>query len=361
MTSYDELVATIYDASYEEEAWDRLPLALATAVGGRSATLQFFNADGERTDFGGNYFLPQMYEEYVNHFYAEDVWIAIGLRGGNQPIVADDYMSLPQYEMTSLYNDFFRRHGDDTAHCAGVISTHSRGRQIIGIHRGKGGGAFGAENAEAIRRVMPHLERLQGLRQRLNTADGRRKAAALALDAFDFSAMIVRHDRKLILCNVAAEALLNRRAGLTARAGRLYARMPAADADLGARLAAATTGLPQAGALLVTMGETDAPCRLLIAPMPMTGAALVVVDTPDAQSGCVWPAAQIYGLSAAETALGEVLVSGGTLEDFADARGVRISTARTQMSALLQKTGTSRQTQLVSRLASLPRLRTDKS
>jgi hypothetical protein len=53
-------------------------------------------------------------------------------------------------------------------------------------------------------------------------------------------------------------------------------------------------------------------------------------------------------------------VAGERLEDVAAARGVKISTVRTQLAALLQKTGTPRQSALVgllSRLALLQRQR----
>ena len=58
-----------------------------------------------------------------------------------------------------------------------------------------------------------------------------------------------------------------------------------------------------------------------------------------------------FGLTAAETALSEALLSGMTLKQFAQARGVSIHTVRAQLGAVFEKTGVSQQSQLVALLA----------
>jgi DNA-binding CsgD family transcriptional regulator len=64
-------------------------------------------------------------------------------------------------------------------------------------------------------------------------------------------------------------------------------------------------------------------------------------------------ARQAYRLSPAEADLLLALMRGQTPQDFADARGVRITTVRTQMRALLLKTRTLRQQDLVALVARL--------
>ena len=57
--------------------------------------------------------------------------------------------------------------------------------------------------------------------------------------------------------------------------------------------------------------------------------------------------AVLFGLTAAEAALAEGLGHGCTLEQVARARGVKISTARSQLAAVLAKTGCRRQQDLL--------------
>ena len=71
-------------------------------------------------------------------------------------------------------------------------------------------------------------------------------------------------------------------------------------------------------------------------------------------------ARQAWRLSPAETALLRALLRGQTPQDFADARRVRIRTVRTQLSALLLKTGAARQQDLVALVARLLLLAPDK-
>lgn len=57
--------------------------------------------------------------------------------------------------------------------------------------------------------------------------------------------------------------------------------------------------------------------------------------------------AQVFSLTRREADLAVALLQGWTLRDQADARGVKISTERSHLKSLMQKTGTHRQADLV--------------
>jgi DNA-binding CsgD family transcriptional regulator len=66
---------------------------------------------------------------------------------------------------------------------------------------------------------------------------------------------------------------------------------------------------------------------------------------------------QLFRLSAAETAIAAALVSGADVEQIAEMRNAKITTVRTQIAAMLLKTRTRRQGELVamfSRICGLP-------
>jgi DNA-binding CsgD family transcriptional regulator len=63
---------------------------------------------------------------------------------------------------------------------------------------------------------------------------------------------------------------------------------------------------------------------------------------------------QMFGLTRAEASVANWLVSGRTVDAYAEQRGVSLETARSQLKAVLSKTGMSRQAQLVAALARLP-------
>ena len=66
---------------------------------------------------------------------------------------------------------------------------------------------------------------------------------------------------------------------------------------------------------------------------------------------------QLFRLSTAETAIAAALVSGADIEHIAEMRNAKITTVRTQIAAMLLKTRTRRQGELIalfSRVCSLP-------
>ncbi len=67
-------------------------------------------------------------------------------------------------------------------------------------------------------------------------------------------------------------------------------------------------------------------------------------------------ARQLFDLTDTEAKFASALASGSSLTEAADAQGVRISTARTHLARIFQKTNTRQQSQLVSllRSAALP-------
>ncbi|BAI73368.1 transcriptional regulator [Azospirillum sp. B510] len=83
------------------------------------------------------------------------------------------------------------------------------------------------------------------------------------------------------------------------------------------------------------------------------GAPLVLIGLSGDRSVRMVPAealVALFGLTAAEASLASAFVSGLTLEEYAQRRGVGLGTVRFQMKQVLAKTGTNRQADLVRRV-----------
>jgi DNA-binding CsgD family transcriptional regulator len=63
---------------------------------------------------------------------------------------------------------------------------------------------------------------------------------------------------------------------------------------------------------------------------------------------------QLFGLTPTESSIANWLAAGRTIAAYAKNRRVSVATARSQLKAVLAKTGLSRQVQLVAALARLP-------
>ncbi|WP_237741874.1 helix-turn-helix transcriptional regulator [Herbaspirillum rubrisubalbicans] len=85
----------------------------------------------------------------------------------------------------------------------------------------------------------------------------------------------------------------------------------------------------------------------------VSGAPLVLISLSGERSVRMVPAealVALFGLTAAEARLASAFVSGVTLEEYAQRRGVGLGTVRFQMKQVLAKTGTNRQADLVRRI-----------
>ena len=178
--------------------------------------------------------------------------------------------------------------------------------------------------------------------------------ARAALDHLGHPVLIIDAGRRILLANAAAGRMLARRGGPFAGKTELQS----ADAEINRRLnKAVLAAIAGSGDAFVVPGrDGHIAARVIVSAMPDHGAAFVMVEAPAHDGDFAGRLVKLYGLSPAEIALAEALLRGETLEIFATARGVRMTTARSQLSSLLRKTDTERQSQLIASLARLPRL-----
>ena len=112
----------------------------------------------------------------------------------------------------------------------------------------------------------------------------------------------------------------------------------------------------------ITRRASDLPLMLLVSPLVGRHASLLGVAKPAALiliQGFNQPVpperilGDQFGLTIAETKLAELLAQGARLEDVAIERSVKMSTLRSQLKSILQKTDTDRQASLVRLLTQL--------
>jgi DNA-binding CsgD family transcriptional regulator len=178
-------------------------------------------------------------------------------------------------------------------------------------------------------------------------------------DAFDaLEEGLAVHDRpgRQLYANAALLRLAAEEDGLSRdpRCGAVLPTDPVALRLLQRALAAAACGT--AIEVAVPRASGAAAYLLRCAPVPgNSGWVMVRVSDPVARRRA--PSAAFlrsaFGLTAAEAMLAIALCGGDCLAEFAGARGISIHTARTQLRALLAKTRTDRQAELVGLLTAL--------
>jgi len=237
---------------------------------------------------------------------------------------------------------------------------------LITLLRGAGQAPFSDSDVASVRRIEGHLQR--AIRLHLAASDLRAQAqmGAGALDSLSYALWIVTAERSLQHLNTRAEAILQASDGLVIKQGRLYA-LNGAHAHLARMIKAAAqpNGASRGGTLSIERSNGKPSYQVFVVALPEKSAFAVERQVPlalvlakDAAQRVAAPPlfARLYGLTPAEGRLAAALLAGKTPGEHATAAGVSIATVRTQMHAVLAKTGTRRQAELVCLLANLPDL-----
>lgn len=224
---------------------------------------------------------------------------------------------------------------------------------------------FSRGEIETLNRLVPHMQRAFQMRHRFTDLQLGQNLLASSLDVLAMPTLLFNEFGRLAHCNRSADALLASRQTLWVEHGHLVTRDVEATRSLDLELSKALgAGQGQTSALngVVSLPRRGRmPLVLMLAPMRlkdalrMRGAALLFVFDPEATPSITADTVrQLFGLSKREAELAAALCSGCTLDELAAERGTSINTVRSQLKSVFNKTGTSRQADLVSLLLASP-------
>ncbi len=237
----------------------------------------------------------------------------------------------------------------------------------LAVMRTERQGPFGRREKALLARLLPHLRRAFRLGQELRAARATAARTGSLLDALLQPVLATDVVGRIRHANRAAEALLSAGDTLCQVQGRLTAVHPEETAVLQSALRRALDPPPGIGpgpatslilhdrdgrrlAITVTpLGRSAA-----LAGLPEEPIAFVTAGALDPVPIAPEPLRTAFALTDAEAELAAALASGQRLEAIAAARGVRMPTVRSQLRAILEKTRTSRQVDLVRLLTRLP-------
>jgi len=237
---------------------------------------------------------------------------------------------------------------------------------MMGILRAPEQMPFGADELAAVKRIDGHLQRAIRLHQHTEELRVRSDLGARAIDALGLALFIVTGRGRICHINAAGEQLLNRPTeGLSVKAGCLRAEGFAERARLAELLKEATSVPGKGGAMFLARPSNLQVHQVFVAPLPASAElvrdwqeplALALIVRGGQRPTPLRLAAELYRLTPAETRLAAALLKGDSPEEYAEAMGVRISTVRSQLRALFNKTGTRRQAELVALFMRMPSL-----
>jgi DNA-binding CsgD family transcriptional regulator len=347
----------IYEAAVDGSGWPEALSAACRLVGCRSALLAIDPPDAQMTAtvFASDAELPGIHiaglEGALQHSGPSKADIAI---------VAGSAPALP----STLVQNWVNPRGLGMLALAPLAIGATRGAIVFGMAAGDG--EFGEDRTAMLELLLPHIRRAAaiGVQLAANRSSGAR--AEILLDGLASGVLILDDQLRLVHLNQAAKTFLARGDCLLTDGGILVARDAGTLQELRLAVAKCTgPGDPKPTTVAALRGPNQ-PVALHVVPLAVKPSTLgravrpcvaVFIRSAGELAGQVLEAvAELYRLTPTEATVFRHIASGMTPAAVATALGVAPSTVKSHLLRLFEKTGASRQSDLVrlARQLSLP-------
>jgi DNA-binding CsgD family transcriptional regulator/PAS domain-containing protein len=310
---------------------------------------------------------PEAAQRYAAHYRLNDpLWgdamarrAALGLRQGVWVASDAPAQATRGFRHSEIYNDFLREYRIGTRLFGGSQGVaRPVGNLFMSIFRHGDDEGFARADVERFTAEFATVQHAAYLHREMVALRARTRGIEALMEQMPMGLLFFDTAGRLLHANARVRALWAAagQGGMLQQLQRGPLLASTADPALRALFVQSLQGRTgclelDGGLLLVALSIGDLAALGVARPAP--GVAWVVMPRSLCSESAVALARQAYRLSPAEADLLLALMRGQTPQDFADARGVRITTVRTQMRALLLKTRTLRQQELVALVARL--------
>ncbi|MCO6057721.1 LuxR C-terminal-related transcriptional regulator [Pseudomonas sp. MOB-449] len=355
---YDNLVNLCYECVLDIGTWRPLLEQLVDATGHQMGAMLFLDQREQRPQVTTiNLCDPATVDAYNSYYYQYDPAkeVLVPRPVGSWYHDRED-LGLQRIRRDPYYQEFHIPNGMSSISC---IKLHEQADSGIYLSLLTATGATlpEKEHRDLLQRLSPHLLRAARMADRFQALELEAAHRDLLLERHPAPLWLLNAEGRVLFCNRQAEQRLNQpQFALQSRQGRIHGKDIDGRLQALVRQAAGRNGKRSAGWLQLSY---EPPVQLLVTPVPEASALaarhpgpLVLLALLESQLPRQL-LADLFQLTPAELRLAELLVRGLAPEACAEQLNVSINTIRTQLRALLRKTDTERQVELVSLFARL--------
>jgi PAS domain-containing protein len=357
------LIGTIYDAALSPHLWEQFMGEARTIFAATAST--FFQLDGlapnnSVVDVHG---MDTAYEaEHLERQPTEDYWL-LEARKLNSGAVkfGTDLISIDAMHRTPYYQEVVRH--SDIEYMLGLVVHNGADRQFyLSLLRGRLATNFAPEEYEALKFLLPHVQKAYFLQNQL----AQRASFQQALEQSPYGIVVLDASRKALYTNQRAEHYLREQDGITLRHGRVklhqYSDQQKIDAGI-SRVLAPPESLEVNGKTCFAIKRPSGklPYQVVLSslnsrtdeiPLIPSAACALFIHDPDTTAGISRAMLKAtYGLTEAEARLCEQLFCCSDLNKVTDMLGISRNTARTHMKRIFAKARVNSQAELMRNLA----------
>ncbi|MCR8723599.1 helix-turn-helix transcriptional regulator [Frigidibacter sp. ROC022] len=364
-----EIVGDIYRVAMPGEGWEQAleDLADMAGAGGVSLVLaiprlHMVSVVSPRSD-------PEVIDDFCRFWHRKDITRNAMLAAPERQLMSLKDIGRERFLKSEFYNEFWKGSGHTAERLAANLVNREGRFASIGLHARRQDEDISPDMWDAFLAMIPHLQRAVEIRCQLRQAELERQLAqqVAQVEGKGKAALLVGAGGHLLASNAAAEGLFSRGDAIGVRHGLLTCRTPAETERLTRLIenCGADAGMRRRGGSLNLRTESGGTLQIRVLPAPpgslspdfgdllMPGAvALVLIDDPAARMAeALVFLRDRFGLTPAESRVALELLRGDGRNAVAQRLGISPATVRSHMMHLFEKTGMTRQAELVRLLA----------
>lgn len=314
--------------------------------------------------------LSEVQEKYRTIAH-KDPFSALAMEKPGEIINEGDEISRESFENSLVYHESLRDLGLQHSLMTALPLTENY-TAYLRLMRAESMAAFCEKDVRQLKLLLPHLKRVLILTQRLRQLELESNQLASVLDELPTAALLVSEKLNVICGNRRGEALLAEGTCLTVRRGRLTAQHSDGNSALQSavsrahRMADGIIGQPMAPPEVICLRRAGrTPLQVLAIPLSpryrlrqragLKARVLLMLYDPEVQT-TIMPELleRLFDFTFTEAVVAARLAEGTSIKEIAAERRCSVSTVRTHVKRIMQKTHTSRQGELVQLILTSP-------
>lgn len=369
------MINDIYEASYQPDYWGKVLESIAELTQSDSAAL--LHRDNEIQQAGG-FYKYNLNDAFIQAYNQAGDDPNFGLFVQSTPIgmarTIDDIIP-DRKVLEEAYGEFFQNFmiPHDTYYIAGMILFNDAVKTVaIALQRKRVSGPWPSEDLmQPLTNLAPHLQRALHIHREFVRLEARNQVLQSGLDRLLIGHILIDHAMDVVYCNPAAEAILKEHPALSLRGRKLYAHTHEENLKLYDAVRKAIVGgknspnkyantaiglrHPDVSTVLPLLVTPTAEYGIEVEPTRMHAYAAIIISNPE-QNQPVVPEALMstYRLTPTESNVAIAIANGLSTNEIAEMLDVKLSTIKSHLKQIYNKTGAKRQTELVKMLLTGP-------
>lgn len=385
MLGFSALIDRIYQGATDPDVWPDIIQDIAAWM--KAPKIILFTP--QMVPAAGGFLFPQgisqrYFELWPTHHKPMDLWVERAVERGlivqGNVVMGDEFVPAAELAASRWYREVLAT--EEIFHLlTSVVFDGSDGQNpcvVCSLYRGINADAFVVEDKQKLSLILPHISRALGVMLKLRNAEFKLVASYAALDRIGTGVLLVGGDRSILFANRAAKGILAEDDGLSLHKqgagslGRLFSGdvkiQTAIDTALSNAIEPMAQAVPHfAQSVRVHRPSGQLPYALQFSSLASNNEFGQGKDAPQVIVFISDPTQEIqvdpellrktYSLTPAEIRVAVAVCQEGTIEEVAAKAGVSISTVKTQLQQVYQKTGVENRTKLTKLIVSLAAVR----